>query len=51
MIEVGEQCDGADFGGQTCASFGYSDGTLSCISCQIDTSTCNAPPPEEIPAE
>jgi hypothetical protein len=28
--EVGESCDGTDLGGQTCASQGFSGGTLSC---------------------
>ena len=43
-IDPGEQCDGTNFGGQTCGSFGYSrsGGSLSCTNdCQtIDTSGC-----------
>jgi hypothetical protein len=46
-----EQCDGSDFGGQDCSSFGFSGGgSLSCSSsCQIDSSGCSAStntPPE-----
>lgn len=36
-----EQCDGSDFGGQTCASYGFTGGgTLSCSSCGISTANC-----------
>ena len=39
----GEQCDGADLGGATCASLGYPGGTLTCFtSCIFDTSRCSA---------
>jgi serine protease AprX len=39
--EGSEQCDGADLGGQTCASQGFSGGTLSCTSnCTLNTSGC-----------
>jgi hypothetical protein len=38
---VGEDCDGADLAGQTCASIGYMDGILTCTpSCGFDTSLC-----------
>lgn len=38
-----EQCDGADFGGETCATQGFALGTLRCGSgCFIDTSGCFA---------
>ena len=41
--EGGEQCDGADLGGQTCQSQGFSGGTLSCTgSCTFNTSACTA---------
>jgi len=43
--DTGEQCDGADLGGQTCDSLGqgYVGGTLSCTaSCTYDTSSCTA---------
>ncbi len=37
----GEQCDGADLGGETCESLGSSSGTLACDgSCAFDTSGC-----------
>ncbi len=39
--EIGEQCDGRDFGGQTCFNFGYSGGSLSCnINCTLNFSGC-----------
>jgi hypothetical protein len=39
--ETGEQCDNSDLGGASCASLGFSGGTLSCtISCDFDTSAC-----------
>jgi len=39
--EIGEQCDGADLGGETCASLGFRGGTLSCgASCDFNTSAC-----------
>jgi len=37
---VGEQCDGPDLGGHTCASLGFTNGTLTCASCSFDTSQC-----------
>lgn len=38
---VGEQCDGADLAGETCASLGFVGGTLSCsLACAYDTSAC-----------
>jgi hypothetical protein len=45
--ETGESCDGADLGGATCTSLGFTGGTLRCLgSCAWDTSSCtqNAPP-------
>ncbi len=39
--EGGEQCDGADRGGATCGTLGFSGGTLSCsIACDYETSGC-----------
>jgi len=36
-----EQCDGANLGGKTCVSYGYSAGTLSCNSnCTANTAGC-----------
>lgn len=41
IIETGEECDGADFGGLTCQDYGYLNGDLTCSLCRIDSSTCN----------
>ncbi len=42
---LGENCDGPDFGGETCLSLGYAGGSLSCTSgCLIDTTGCTWPP-------
>ncbi|HEX9942187.1 MAG TPA: DNRLRE domain-containing protein [Thermoanaerobaculia bacterium] len=39
--ESGEACDGADLGGQTCQSQGFSSGTLACnANCTFNTSGC-----------
>ncbi len=39
--EGGEECDGFDFGTETCGSNGCTGGSLTCTSsCTIDTSTC-----------
>jgi hypothetical protein len=44
--EINEQCDGNDFGGQTCFNFGYSGGSLSCNSnCTLNFSGCTTAPP------
>jgi hypothetical protein len=55
--EINEQCDGSDFGGQTCFNFGYSGGSLSCnANCTLNFSGCTtgggggggeAPPPPQ----
>jgi len=43
--EIGEQCDGADFKGQTCMDFGCSTGDLTCtVQCTIDSSSCSSCP-------
>ncbi|MFA5247987.1 MAG: hypothetical protein WC415_01940 [Patescibacteria group bacterium] len=43
IIETDEQCDGGDFGGKTCASLGYSSGSLSCrADCSLNTSGCSS---------
>jgi len=37
----GEACDTHDFGGASCASFGFAEGSLLCTeACEIDTSGC-----------
>jgi hypothetical protein len=44
--EIGEQCDGSDFGGLACFNFGYSGGSLSCNSdCTLNFSGCTTAPP------
>ena len=41
--EGGEQCDGADLGGETCVSRGFSGGALSCNpDCTFNTSNCTS---------
>jgi len=41
IAEPGEVCDSADFGGITCATFGFVQGNLQCTSlCQISTAGC-----------
>ncbi len=40
-VEAGEACDGAQLGGKTCKTLGYSGGTLKCAaSCKHDTAGC-----------
>ena len=40
-LEDGEDCDGADLGGEDCLSLGYDEGTLSCAAgCTFDESAC-----------
>lgn len=40
--DAGEQCDGADLGGETCVSQGFAGGSLACSDCVFDTSGCVA---------
>jgi hypothetical protein len=41
VLDDGEQCEGNDFGGKTCATFGLSGGTLQCNPfCGIVVSFC-----------
>ena len=43
--EIGEDCDGSDFGGVTCETSGCASGSLTCATdCTIDTSTCTGCP-------
>lgn len=38
-----EECDGADLGGESCASVGLTTGSLACAAtCELDTSGCGA---------
>jgi len=42
-IDDGEECDGSDLGGATCASIGYVTGSLGCTtSCRYNTSFCRS---------
>ncbi|HEX6903007.1 MAG TPA: S8 family serine peptidase [Thermoanaerobaculia bacterium] len=41
VIEAGEACDGVNLGGQTCQTFGFNSGTLTCnVNCTLNTSAC-----------
>lgn len=41
IINFGEQCDGNNLGGASCASLNYSEGVLSCTNaCVFKTSSC-----------
>jgi hypothetical protein len=41
VVDVGEQCDGANLNEQTCETQGFDGGTLSCTAaCQFDTTGC-----------
>lgn len=40
VIETGEQCEGVNFNGLTCASYGFDSGSLQCGGCQIVTTSC-----------
>ena len=40
-LDTGETCDKTDFGKKTCADFGFAKGSLSCKSCQIDSTGCS----------
>lgn len=41
-MEEGESCDGKDFNGRTCASYGYERGELTCTNfCRISTENCS----------
>lgn len=40
VVNPGETCDGTNFTGLSCSSFGFTGGSLSCNLCQILTSSC-----------
>jgi hypothetical protein len=43
-IDTGEDCDGANLGGEDCVGLGFVSGTLACdASCMFDTSGCVGP--------
>ena len=40
--QTSEECDGSDFEGATCSTFGFSAGFLQCtVDCRVDTSQCS----------
>ena len=42
VVDPGEQCDGTDLSGATCANLGLGTGDLSCTAgCMLDTSGCS----------
>jgi len=42
---LSEECDGTDLAGQSCQTFGYISGTLSCTSgCKLNKASCVAAP-------
>lgn len=44
ILDVGEECDGQNLGGQSCASLGLGGGALGCeLDCSFDTSGCVQP--------
>jgi len=41
VLDSGEECDGVELGGETCAGLGFDSGTLACTSaCTFDTAEC-----------
>lgn len=40
IVEAPEECETVDLKGQTCMSFGFSGGSLTCASCLFDKSQC-----------
>jgi len=48
-LEPGEQCDGTQFGGKTCLTFGFESGELACTAgCTIATTGCFRVPPSNV---
>lgn len=43
VIETGESCEYNNFQGLTCQSFGFQQGALQCVNCQIVTTQCITP--------
>ena len=41
-VEAGEQCDGTNLNGATCAALGYSGGTPSCTLCKLTSIGCTS---------
>jgi hypothetical protein len=41
-VQEGEEnCDGTDFGGATCQTYGYASGTLRCNACNLYFKNCH----------
>ncbi len=41
VLDEGEECDGEDLGGKTCADYSFTGGTLGCsMYCEADVSAC-----------
>lgn len=53
IIELGEECDGTNLNGKTCANLGYASGTLKCyasthtFACDFNKTGCVAPECED----
>ena len=48
VIDGNEKCDGINFDGKDCSSFGFNSGVLSCYKCQINKGNCsNISPPQD----
>lgn len=46
---LGEECDGTNLNGSSCATFGYSLGSLSCSGvCEFNKTSCSNPPPAPV---
>jgi cysteine-rich repeat protein len=41
-VEAGEQCDGTNLNGATCAALGYSGGTPTCTACKVTSAGCTS---------
>jgi len=54
IIEGTEQCEGTNYNGKTCATYGFNTGNLSCSNCQLRNNGCSntvAPPVEIDPLQ
>ena len=45
IVQDGEECDGPNLSSKTCASMGFTGGTLQCSTCRLDKSQCTGPGP------
>jgi hypothetical protein len=41
IINLVEECDGTNLGGQTCSDLGFLGGELACLDCSFDVSSCS----------